>query len=389
MMERDGTENKGLKVFLPMANLQATAPRQEDAPTAPPSLDQTFVDGTVECPAGKVPRVSSSLTWRDLMGTVRARIGAGRMHYFIDPGLYALGKPDEGSAVLVTANYKLSFDSLREALPGRNAWILVLDTRGINVWCAAGKGTFGTDELIRRIVASGLKSVVSHRDLVLPQLGAPGVAAHLVKKLSGFRVHYGPVQARDLPAYLEAGFKATPRMRRKDFPLKDRAVLIPIELISALKPGAVAAVVMFFLAGLLPGFSSDRGFVGNLLGEGIFSAAAVFLAVVAGCVLTPLLLPFIPGRAFSFKGFIMGGLTGLLLLYLAGYDVRSLNGMLAGIAWLMMMSSVAAYLAMNFTGSSTYTSLSGVRKEMRWALPLQIGTGTCGIALRLVSGFIS
>jgi len=30
---------------------------------------------------------------------------------------------------------------------------------------------------------------------------------------------------------------------------------------------------------------------------------------------------------------------------------------------------------MNFTGSSTYTSLSGVKKEMKTALPLQIVSG--------------
>jgi hypothetical protein len=29
-------------------------------------------------------------------------------------------------------------------------------------------------------------------------------------------------------------------------------------------------------------------------------------------------------------------------------------------------------MAMNFTGSSTYTSLSGVKKEMRIAVPVQI-----------------
>ena len=69
------------------------------------------------------------------------------MNYKVDPGLYALGAPDADSPVLVSANFKMSFDLLREALPGRNAWILVLDTDGINVWCAAGKGTFGTEEL--------------------------------------------------------------------------------------------------------------------------------------------------------------------------------------------------------------------------------------------------
>jgi hypothetical protein len=32
---------------------------------------------------------------------------------------------------------------------------------------------------------------------------------------------------------------------------------------------------------------------------------------------------------------------------------------------------ISSYLAMNFTGSTPFTSLSGVEKEMRKAIPLQ------------------
>src|SRR4030067_3575659 len=130
---------------------------------------------------------------------------------------------------MATANYKMSLDRLREALPGRKAWILVLDTKGIDVWCAAGKGTFGTMELVSRIESSGLRQIVSHRELILPQLAGPGVAAHEVKKLSGFKVVYGPVRAEDLPPFLNAGLKATPEMRLKTFSIRERVVLIPIE----------------------------------------------------------------------------------------------------------------------------------------------------------------
>ena len=158
-----------------------------------------------------------------------------------------LGNPDNNSPVLVTANYKMSFDYLRRELSGRNVWILVLDTKGINVWCAAGKGTFGTEELIKRIASSGLKEIVSHRQLILPQLGAPGVAAHTVKKISGFKVYYGPIRAKDLPAYLDSGMETTPAMRIMTFPLKDRAVLIPIEFVAAVKPFLIIAPVLFIL----------------------------------------------------------------------------------------------------------------------------------------------
>ena len=182
-----------------------------------PSLKQPFVIGLIQTSVGPVPQVSSSLVWADRLGTFKARWGIGRMHYTIEPGLYALGKPDERSPVLVTANYKMSFDKLREALPGRDMWILVLETKGINVWCASGKGTFGTMELVGRIESSGLNKIVSHRELILPQLSGPGVAAHQVKKLSGFKVIYGPIRATDLATFLDNGLKATPEMRLKTF----------------------------------------------------------------------------------------------------------------------------------------------------------------------------
>jgi CO dehydrogenase/acetyl-CoA synthase gamma subunit (corrinoid Fe-S protein) len=89
----------------------------------------------------------------------------------------------------------MTFDRLRSTLSGLDAWVIVLDTKGINVWCAAGKGTFGTTELINRIKKVRLSEIVSHRTIILPQLGAPGVAAHEVQKKYRFKSVYGPVRA--------------------------------------------------------------------------------------------------------------------------------------------------------------------------------------------------
>lgn len=138
------------------------------------------------------PQVSTVLYWADRLGHWKARWGIGRMKYVVEPGLYAIGNPDGNSPVFVSANYKMSFDRLRSQLDGRDGWILVLDTKGINVWCAAGKGTFGTDELVKRIEAVKLDRIVNHRTLIVPQLGATGVSAHEVKQQSDFRVVYGP-----------------------------------------------------------------------------------------------------------------------------------------------------------------------------------------------------
>ncbi len=361
-------------------------PGVAEAPAKSPDLGQPFVTGSVETPVGRLPRVSSALERRDHWGAIKARWGVSRMDYSIDPGLYALGAPDRESPVLVSANYKMSFDELRSALPGRDLWILVLDTKGINVWCAAGKGTFGTEELVGRIESSGLKEIVGHRSLILPQLGAPGVAAHRVKKLSGFGVHYGPINARDLPAYLDAGLKASEAMRCKSFTLKERAVLIPVELVMAIKPALIIAPVLFLLAGI----GGPGGFWANAAAYGSFAAFAFFSAVVAGSVLNPLLLPYLPGRAFTTKGLWLGAAVALgILLVSQRYDLSMWAGRFGSLAWLLIVPAVTAYLAMNFTGCSTYTSLSGVNREMRWALPLEISMGAGGLVIWIVSRLIA
>jgi hypothetical protein len=270
------------------------------------------------------------------------------MGHRVDPGLYALGQPKPDSPVFVTANYTLSFDALRSALPNTDAYLLVLDTEGINVWCAAGKGTFGTDELVQRIDAVGLAEVVRHRDLILPQLGAPGVNAHEVKRRSGFNVKYGPVRAADLPAYLSAR-QATPEMRRVRFGLLDRVVLIPVELVHVLWPTVAAAIVLWLAAG------------------GLF-AAGILAAVLAGVVLFPALLPWIPTRDFTSKGFVLG------LAASAPFALTLLLWKQGGPAWiapawagafLLMALPVTGFLALNFTGSTPFTSRSGVRREIQ------------------------
>jgi hypothetical protein len=282
----------------------------------------------------------------------------------VKPGLYALGIPRADSPVFVTANYTLSFDALRSALAGIDGYIMVLDTKGINVWCAAGKGTFGTDELVHRIEASGLHHVVSHRVLILPQLGATGVAAHEVLRCSGFTVEYGPIRAADLPEYLKT-HRATPEMRQVRFNLLDRVVLIPLELVHVLLPMAIAAVVLFFVGGF------------------IASTAAV-AAILAGVVLFPILLPWLPTSDFSVKGFLLGGMMALpfvLTILLRNPDAAWWARIGEGLIFTLAMPPVTAYLALNFTGSTPFTSKTGVRREIFSYTPIMAILFGIGIAL--------
>ena len=168
-------------------------------------------------------------------------------------------------------------------------------------------------------------------------------------------------------------------MRRKTFTLSERAVLIPIELVEALRTAALIVPVFSIIGGLL----GQGPFLERSVQEGLIATGALLTAVISGSVLTPLLLPFLPGRAFSLKGFSIGCVLSLLLLAVVDFPSR-----LPAVAWFLIMTSVSAFLAMNFTGASTYTSLSGVRKEMRWALPLEIAGGSLGLLLWLAAFWI-
>ena len=153
---------------------------------------QPWVTGIMNTAAGLVPCRSYRMDPADRRGQIRSPHELVQGDYSVRPGLYAVGKPDAASDIFVSANYKLSFDILRRALKGMSGWILVLDTKGINVWCAAGKGTFGTDELVKRVLGLNLSGLVSHRSLIVPQLGATGVNAAEVKKKTGFHRAFRP-----------------------------------------------------------------------------------------------------------------------------------------------------------------------------------------------------
>ena len=330
---------------------------------------------------GTIPQISTIWSRRDLWETIKVHWSVGRMDYKIEPGIYAVGNPGESSPVFVTANFKLTFDHVRRALNGIDAWLLVLDTKGINVWCAAGKGTFSTNELIRQINLVGLEKIVNHHKVIVPQLGAVGVSAHEIKKNTGFSVIYGPVRAEDIRDFMEAGMRATKEMRAVRFSTWDRMKLIPVELAYGKYYLVLIPAMFVILSGLNPkGYSIDLAY-----SNGLRSVFNLLIAYVTGCGITPLLLPWIPFRRFALKGLLTGWLAAFIL---ACFHFLG-NSNLEIISWFLMIGSVSSFLTMTFTGTSTFTSLSGVQKEMKTAVPMQIGMAGLGVIAWIVSKFIT
>ncbi len=332
----------------------------------------TWVCGAVQTPVGDVRQVSRELVRGDRLGAWRVRWGIGRDDYRLQPDLYALGTPDAGAPVLVTANYKLTVDQLRSSLGGLDAWLLVVDTRGINVWCAAGKGTFCAEEVARMVHKTQLAEIVRHRRLVLPQLSAPGVVAHRVKEACGFRAVFGPVRAADLPAFLDSGMQADQQMRSVTFSVRERAVLVPVELSVVWDRRMLLAYVGLLAISALDG---DGVSLGRAVRRGAPVVGAAWLALLAGSAATPLALPWLPGRAFSLKGAVAGG----VLAACAATLFRRRLSPAAALALLAGVATASSYAAMNFTGCSPVTSPSGVEVEMRRALPLQVAG--CALAV--------
>jgi len=370
-------------------------------------MTANYITGFINTNVGQIPQVATRLSRSDYLGTMMVRWSINRNNYSVKPGLYAIGNPDVGSDVFVSANYKLSFDHLRKNLDGLNAWILVIDTKGINVWCAAGKGTFGTNELVFRIKETSLDKIVNHRRVIVPQLGAVGVSAHIVKEETGnpvrlavqstgsvfnpgtisfsgteirsnqgFSVKYGPVRAADIKDFIAAGYKTTAEMRRVNFTFMDRLILIPVELVMSIKYLLAAFIIVFILSAVNKnGINYEAGF---------FSLVLMACGYISGAGLTPVLLPWIPFRSFALKGFFVGLISTSMLL-LSNFTSDNWYMILA---WLLINTGTSSFLAMNFTGASTYTSLSGVKQEMKIAVPLQILFVLAGLIIMIILKFV-
>ncbi len=339
-------------------------------------VDPSTLDYVIRMSDG-VPIVSHELTSKDNFGTLGARIGIIRDDYTVQPGLYGIGNPGKDSKVLVTANYKLTFDTLRSNLEDVDAWVIVVNTFGINVWCAAGKGSFNADEVSRRIIDADLANRVNHREVILPQLAGPGVEARKIKKLAGFSVKWGPVRAEDVKGYIEAGNRAVGNMREVTFTAYERTILVPVEIYILLSLLPFAALFALIVSSIMPEFT----FAGALL-RGLTAFGVILAGIVAGAVVSPVLLPWLPHRAFSVKGAVAGVVVGGIAAWL--FEGNALAG--AGV--IFTVTSISSFLAMNFTGASPYTSPTGVETEMKWAIPYQFSGLVLGVLMWIASAFV-
>jgi hypothetical protein len=140
-----------------------------------------------------------------------------------------------------------------------------------------------------------------------------------------------------------------------------------VELTHVFLPLLIAAVILFYAGGVL-------------------ASAAVVAAILAGVVVFPLVLPWIPTHDFSTKGFILGGLVALpfaVLTFFNNPNTVLWQLFVKVVTPLLVLPPVTAFVSLNFTGSTTFTSRSGVRREIFTYIPVMAVLFTAGIIIMI------
>lgn len=334
----------------------------------------------METPVGKIRVISNELTSKDKKEHFGVMWGYKRNNYMIRPGIYALGNPKATSPVLVSCNYKLTFDILRRDLMGLDCWLLILETNGVNVWCASGKGTFGTEELIRRIKKTKLEALVSHKVLIIPQLGASGVSISKLKAETGFRGIFGPIRSEDIKEFINNKFKPLEGMRQVKFDFKDRARLIPLNIVQNFKYYlfALALLLIINIVGSL-----TRGLEISIIKATLVQSIPALCGVIIAAIVFPLALPLLPFKPFSMKGVTLSII--FVAIWFLTMNYLLIPTTMYFIGYSLINLALITNICLNFTGSTTYTSFSGVVKETLWALPLCILAAVIGIFMMIMS----
>ncbi|MFC1493201.1 mercury methylation corrinoid protein HgcA, partial [candidate division KSB1 bacterium] len=113
---------------------------------------------------------------------------------------------------------------------------------------------------------------------------------------------------------------------------------------------------------------------------------------LSAVILFPVLLPWIPTHNFSTKGFIIGFISMLPFVILILTDISG-NTMMFRIwkaaGFMLIFPSITAYLSLYFTGATTFTSKSGVKREILRYFPKMVWSLVAGILVIVIIKLIS
>ena len=239
-------------------------------------------------------------------------------------GLRKVGDPKRDSPVLVTCNFHVTVNRLRRALEKAHvdAWVVVADSKGVNVWCAAGADEFNTRSVVSAIKTSGVEDLVDHRKIILPPLGAPAIRIDEVRGQTGWSPCWGPVRMGDIPRYLAHGARRDEEMRRVTYDWSERL------------DTALGSLFVFYFLGAVGFLLFGRPLLLHYLAVG----AATFVLFMLAC-------PWIPGKRGLTKVIFLESLLGCVLIAtensgIAGWSVLRTDLIIAMVMLLLYGSEM-------------------------------------------------
>jgi acetyl-CoA decarbonylase/synthase complex subunit gamma len=125
----------------------------------------------------------------------------------VEPGLHAVGTPDEQSPVLVTTNFSLTYFTVEaDTESSRTAsWLVVVNTEGQSVMTAWAADKFNAETIAKALADSGIANRVKHRRAVIP--GGVAAISGKLEELSGWQIVVGPRESAGIPAFMRTQWK--------------------------------------------------------------------------------------------------------------------------------------------------------------------------------------
>jgi len=272
----------------------------------------------------------------------------------IEPGIYQSGNPNKMSPIIVTANYEFTYIKVMRDLKGLDAWVLCVDSNGINVWCAARGNDFGNKQLLEAVEATGIINLTEKKTLILPQLSAGGVAIPQLPKKSEkfpFRVRYGPVWSKNVPQFV------------KDKPAQktEHMKLAKFTLFHRIRAGITHTTFLFRKLFLLPLIGLLLLFLALNWFNKLWWIGELTLWILCANLVIVLLFPLARfTRRFIFKGIFFGVINIIFfggLSYLIHSSIYYILWHICFYFWITFFST------MSFSGYTMATSPREIQEE--------------------------
>jgi NAD-dependent dihydropyrimidine dehydrogenase PreA subunit len=227
--------------------------------------------------------------------------------------------------------------------------LLVANSNGINVWCAAGGGHLTHHDVIAAIRASRIGQLVGHRTLVLPQLSAGGIERHKITEATGWTATWGPARLEDLPEFLDRGQRVKKAHRFMRFPLWER---LEMALVWTVPMTVMTVLAVGFFVGWPAGLVAAAVTVSMVVGwHAGFVAAAVTVLIVSA------LFAALPWVSLTGRGRLMTYGAVVVLGFATGIGALAVLGELSG-ASLLALAIVSvggmSVLSLDLTGTTPW-----------------------------------